>query len=243
MRISEHFTHTGDVFFRWRSYLPLLLLPLFLAAFMSSTYPGRSGSFGRAWELACFAVSLLGLAIRVVTVGTAPRRTSGRNTREQKAEVLNTSGPYSIVRHPLYLGNYLIALGLALFSRTWFLPVIVSLATLLYYERIAAREEQFLEERFGEDFRRWAARVPALIPRFSLYRPAALAFNPRRAFIREFYAFAEITTAFFVADMLEDYIVTGRLAFDPVWTSLLVVGGVVFTVMWTLKKTGRLRSR
>ena len=59
-----------------------------------------------------------------------------------------------MVRHPLYLANYVIALGLSCFSRAWYLPVIVSLAGLLYYERIAAREEQFLEARFGDAFRR-----------------------------------------------------------------------------------------
>ena len=109
-------------------------------------------------------------------------------------------------------------MGLSLFSRTWFLPIIVSLATLLYYERIAAREEEFLEERFGPDFRRWAARVPAMFPRLSGYTPAA-SFDGRRALSREFYAVAQTTTAFFLLDVLEDLSVTGRVTFDPLWTT------------------------
>ena len=161
MKLVEQLGQSGDLLFRWRSWLPLLLLPLFVASFQGLAYPLGSHRLDLLWEISCFAVSVLGLAVRVVTVGTSPRGTSGRNTRAQKAAVLNTTGPYSVVRHPLYLANYLIALGMSLFSRTWFLPVIVSLATILYYERIAAREEGFLELRFGDAFRRWAARVPA----------------------------------------------------------------------------------
>jgi len=242
LRLADRFSETGDFLFRWRSYLPLVLLPLFLASFLGPRYPLGSDRGSLVWELACFAISTLGLAIRVLTVGTSPRGTSGRNTREQKAAALNTTGPYSVVRHPLYVGNYLIALGLSLFSRTWYLPVIVSLATLLYYERIAAREESFLEARFGAEFRRWAARVPALVPRLSGYQPAAKPFDWRRALRREFYAVATITTAFFVLDLTEDLVATGRVMIDPVWAAVGLAGGVLFAAMWILKKTGWLRA-
>lgn len=238
MKLVEQMGQTGDILFRWRSWLPLLLLPLFVASF-SGGHPTGSPSFEFWWEVACFAVSMVGLVLRVITVGTAPRGTSGRNTREQKAAVLNTTGPYSVVRHPLYLANYLIALGLSLFTRTWFLPIIVSLATVLYYERIAAREEAFLESRFGEAFREWAARVPAAIPRLSLWRPAALPFSWRRALGREFYAISEVAVAFFVLDVLEDWTVHRQLELDPVWTTVAVAGGVFFAVMRARKKRRR----
>ena len=51
----------------------------------------------------------------------------------------------------------------------------------------------------------------------------------------------ELTTAFFVADVLEDFAATGEIEFDPVWTTVFVAGALFFLVMWTLKKTGRLR--
>lgn len=243
MRLADRFSATGDIFFRWRSWLPLLLLPLFLASFAHQTYPFGSHRLDLAWELACFGVSALGMAARLLTVGTAPRGTSGRNTRSQKAASLNTTGPYSVVRHPLYVANYLIALGMALFTRTWFLPIIVSLAALLYYERIAAREEQFLEARFGDAFRRWATRVPAAVPRPGTWQPPAQPFSWARALDREFYAIGEIAVGFFVLDVLEDWSVHHALSFDPVWTLVATAGGLFFVTMWLRKKLGRRRAR
>lgn len=243
MRLAEHWTTTGDALFRRRSWLPLLLLPLFLASFLGPRVHLESPTANLMWEIGCFAIALVGIALRVFITGTSPRGTSGRNTRTQKATELNTTGPYSIVRHPLYLANFLIGLGMSLFSRTWFLPIIVSLATLLYYERIAAREEQFLDGRFGPAFRRWAETVPAAVPSFRAWRPPAQAFDWRRAFSREFYAISEVAVAFLVLDVMEDYISEGLFELDPVWTTVAVLGMLLFCVMWTRKKLHGRRPR
>jgi protein-S-isoprenylcysteine O-methyltransferase Ste14 len=243
MRLADHFTGAGTFLFRWRGYLPLLLVPAFAASFFGPRIALASRGQALAWEIGCFLVAMLGVGIRLFTVGTAPRGTSGRNTREQKADTLNTTGPYSVVRHPLYLGNYLIALGLACFSRTWYLPVIVTLAALLYYERIAAREEQFLEEKFGDAFRRWATAVPAVVPSPRHYRPPALPFRWRVALAREFYAVFLVTTAFFALDALESYATTGWPRPEGVWTAAFLAGGGFFAVMRILKKRGRLTRR
>lgn len=216
--------------------MPLLLLPLFVASFIGFRYPYDSHSFDLAWEVGCFLLSMTGFAVRMFTVGTAPRGTSGRNTRAQKAEVLNTTGPYSIVRHPLYAGNYLITLGLSFFSRTWFLPIIVSLAGLLYYERIAAREEEFLERKFGAEFRSWAARVPALIPSVRHYVRPALPFSWRRAIWREFYGWFAVATGFFVLDVIQDFWLIGHINFDPLWTSVFILSTLHFVIMRAVKK-------
>ena len=88
-----------------------------------------------------------------------------RNTHGQKAEELNTTGVYSIVRHPLYVGNYLIGLGVTLVWLNWWVPVVYTLCFWVYYERIMVAEERFLEQKFGDSFRQWAASTPAFVPR------------------------------------------------------------------------------
>src|SRR5262245_27097169 len=239
MRLVDHWTTTGDAFFRRRSWIPLLLVPFFLASFIGRRYPFHSHTLGLVWEIGCFLIALVGIALRLYTTGTAPRGTSGRNTRTQKASALNTTGPYSIVRHPLYVANFLIAVGLSLFPRAWYLPIIVSLATVLYYERIAAREEEFLEARFGPDFRRWAERVPAAVPSPKTWVPPAQRFDWRRALDREFYVISEVSVAFFFLDILEDFAAKRRVEIDPVWTAVAALGALLFAVMWTRKKLRR----
>src|SRR3972149_8764716 len=158
MELREQIVKEGNWLFMYRgSLVPLLLIMLFLPAVRNFAYPGHSHRLNQLWEIGCLGISLLGLGVRIYTIGCTPRRTSSRNTTKQVSDVLNTTGMYSIVRHPLYLGNFLILLGISLFPRTWFLPILASLAFILCYERIIFCEEKFLESRFGEAFRVWAA--------------------------------------------------------------------------------------
>ena len=231
----------GAFFFRWRSYLPLLVLPMIWFAIVGSQHPFASHVDDLIWEAISVTVALLGQAIRVWTVGLAAPGTSGRNTRQQKAAVLNTTGPYSVVRHPLYVGNMLIALGLAMFPHAWIAPPLMALAAAGYYACIAASEDEYLRERFGPRFTAWAARVPAFVPNPLLYVRAERAFDPRAVLRREFYGVALILIAPFLLDLLEDFLEEGRLTLDPVWTPTAVLGAVVFVVLRTLKKRGRRR--
>ncbi len=236
MRISEHFSQTSTLFFRWRGYLILLLLPIILLSFEGFYYPFGSHKFDVLWEIGCVLISLQGLSVRVLTVGTAPRGTSGRYTRNRRADVLNTTGMYSIVRHPLYLGNYLIFLGVSFFPRTWFLQIIVYLVFILHYERVVFSEEEFLESKFGNQFRDWAARVPTILPRFKNYQPPNLSFSWKSVLRREIYALFGIIGTFFGLDMIGDLIAYRRINLDPLWTPLFIIGLVFFSIMRTLKK-------
>ncbi|MEI3590430.1 MAG: hypothetical protein V8Q44_05920 [Alistipes ihumii] len=67
--------------------------------------------------MGCLLVSLFGLAIRIRTAGHTPDRTSGRNTAEgQVADEPNTTGIYSMMRNPLYVGDLFKWPGIALLS-------------------------------------------------------------------------------------------------------------------------------
>ena len=107
-------------------------------------------------EIIFLAVSLLGQLIRIFTVGFAPKNTSGRNTvNGQIADELNTTGIYSLIRHPLYLGNFFMWLGPVLFLRSVGFLIVFFLLYWLYYERIMFAEEQFLRRKFGEVYDKW----------------------------------------------------------------------------------------
>jgi protein-S-isoprenylcysteine O-methyltransferase Ste14 len=213
------------------------MLPLFLLGLLDARLPNPVSPVVHVWQVAAFAIALSGLLIRIIAIGTAPAGTSERSTTTPRASELRTSGLYSVVRHPLYLGNTLTAVGFACFTTVWYLPVIVALIGILYHERIAAREEVFLESRFGEGFLQWADSVPAMIPRLSGYVRSTTPFVWRRIAGREFHGLFVIGAVLFVLDLARAALATGRLVFDPFWTALFLLTAAIFVICTLLKKT------
>jgi protein-S-isoprenylcysteine O-methyltransferase Ste14 len=236
--IVDELPATGDVLFRWRSYMPLVLLPLFVLSLRDDRPPAPF-----SFEVLCFAIALAGLCLRALVVGSSPTGTSDRGTRRPAADRLNTLGAYSIVRHPLYVANTLIWVGCAMLSGTWYLPVIVALLSFIYHERIAAHEEAFLSQSFGDRFRAWADEVPAMIPTFSAYRPSGVRFQARKAFMRESHGLFAVGTAFLVLDTLEDSARLHRFSVDPRWLSVFGVTLVPFLVVMIVKQSARGMAR
>jgi protein-S-isoprenylcysteine O-methyltransferase Ste14 len=235
MTLREEFESNGNWLFRWRSYLPLAAIGIFLLALLDER-PGRSENFDHLWEASCLLVSFIGLGIRVFTIGHTPRGTSGRNTKNQVADTLNTTGIYSIVRNPLYLGNFFMGLGIALFAQLWWLTLIYILVFWLYYERIIFAEEAYLRNKFGDEYLEWANKTPVFIPTFSQYRKANLPFSLRNVLKREYNGFFAVVVTIFILKTVGGIFTEGRLEFDLGWIFLLGISFVVWLTLRTLKK-------
>jgi protein-S-isoprenylcysteine O-methyltransferase Ste14 len=240
MSLRRQLESNGSWLFRHRSYLPLVTIPIFIGCLPSFKYLGASHMLNEVWQLFCLSISFAGLVVRILTVGRAPLGTSGRNTREQVANTLTTTGLYSVVRHPLYVGNYLILIGMALWPHTWWLPILTSCLFALYYERIMLAEEAFLRERFGDAFETWAAATPAFIPRLRGWKPSPVSFCWRTVLQREYNAFMLIIGVFFVFDLIGDSFAEGHLRLGYWWFAFLLAGFVIFAILRTLKKRTQL---
>lgn len=142
MALIEEMERSGNWLFRRRSFLPLVLFAAAIPVVYLSVPCCQDGRFEATWFWAgCLSVSFLGQIIRAITLGYTPRGTSGRNTKEgQVAETLNTRGIYSTVRHPLYVGNFFMWMGIVLFADSPWFSIVVALAFWLYYERIMFAE-------------------------------------------------------------------------------------------------------
>lgn len=204
MALLEEFEQQGNWLFRRRGQFPLLFLLVGLGIYLVDRYLGLPFFLGSEASVpyfwGCVAISLLGLFIRIYTVGHTPVRTSGRNREEQIADSLNTSGIYATVRHPLYLGNFLIWLGPALLTAHFWFVASFCLFYWLYYERIMFTEEQFLRAKFGSIFTEWAAKTPAFIPALSQFRPNTVLFSWKKVFINEKNGLASIFVVFLAFD-------------------------------------------
>jgi protein-S-isoprenylcysteine O-methyltransferase Ste14 len=242
MALREDIERQGNWLFKWRSYVPLACLPILVIALRNSGYLGKN--FGAAtqevWRFLCLSVSLLGLGVRTLTAGFVPRGTSGRNTQSQVAETLNTTGMYSIVRNPLYLGNFIIVFGVTLSIQVWWLVVLVCFGFWVYYERIVFAEEEFLRNKFGPSFLKWAEVTPAFFPRLKLWKAPAMPFSFKTVLRREFTTFFGVVSANTFLGIIGDFLSAGKFVISLPWIILYAASVIVYLTLLILKKKTKL---
>lgn len=240
--LKKDLERIGNWIFRWRSYLPLLVIPiLFLALRDTRIMEKKFGdSAGDYWESFAIFISFLGLGIRCIVAGYAARGTSGRNTKWQAAETLSTKGIYSITRNPLYLGNFIIVLGISLFIQVWWLALIMWIGFWLYYLLIIFAEEEFLQRKFGDQFLAWAKKTPRIIPRFRNWEKPQLPFSFKTMLRREFSTFMAIIAAFFFLEVIINFLKEGKLSVHRAWLIFFLVGLSIYWLLFILKKKTKL---
>jgi protein-S-isoprenylcysteine O-methyltransferase Ste14 len=119
--------------------------------------------------VAGLAIALLGEAIRFWGVAVAGSET--RTTGVVGATNLFTDGPFGYVRNPLYVGNILMYLGIAVMSNA-LVPYLVAAVFVWFafqYHLIVSREEEHLRTTFGAEYDAYCRNVPRFIPRLSRY--------------------------------------------------------------------------
>ncbi len=115
-----------------------------------------------SWILIGAAVAASGLVLRAWASGCV-----------RKNEELATEGPYAYVRNPLYLGSFMLGIGLSLSSGLpWFLAIFV-LYYLSCYVPLMNVEDEGLRQRFLGRYEKYRQAVPAFIPRLSPFKKGA----------------------------------------------------------------------
>lgn len=147
--------------------------------------PFADATLNCGWFWLSLGVASAGALVRIITSGFAALGTSGRAKVAAEASELNTTGPYSLVRNPLYVGRILNFTGLAMLTGSWVYGAIVFLLAVLIYERVSIYEEEFLREKFGPAHAAWAKDVPALLPRLHGWVKPKYPFWWRRMLWRE----------------------------------------------------------
>ena len=157
----------GKLLFRLRSFTPLpVILAGLLLSWRAQVHAGLGGpEVDSALNVLGVVLCALGSTIRFLTVGFTPR--SNSQTRIVSTGQLLIEGPYALVRHPLYLGNACITLGLLAIVDQLAAWLVVSCFFLVSYALIIHAEEAHLREKFGPGWERWARRVPSLWPRLN----------------------------------------------------------------------------
>lgn len=102
-----------------------------------------------------------------------------------KNRQLATTGAYSLLRHPLYFGNFLILVGFTLAAGNWIVALVVAFFFGFYYPAAIRYEDQKLENIFGDEWRAWSKGTPAMFPTSLRWRSNEnVEWNARQSLIR-----------------------------------------------------------
>lgn len=141
--------------------LRLVFIPIiFIAVFVRPAWSLESIT-GFVMELGGYIFLLVGLVIRIwctFYIGSL------------KSKELITEGPYSICRNPLYIGSFMLAIGVGLCFENLLILLLIPAIIIPVHIATACMEESHLESKFGEQYRIYKQSVPRFLPRFSNYR-------------------------------------------------------------------------
>lgn len=241
MALQEEFEKQGNWLFKYRSFLPLIVLFIGTALYLRTefypeTFILEETPYKIYYETTALIISLAGLFVRIYTVGYTPKNTSGRNTSQgQLADTLNTTGIYSIVRHPLYLGNFLMWLGPAMLTGHFWFMIAFILFYWVYYERIMFAEEQFLRKKFGTKYLDWSIKTPAFIPSFKNFKKSDLPFSWKKVLKKEKNGLFALFLIFCVFNIAGEFIESAT-DYNYFLIGMSVLTGISYLVLKFLKK-------
>ena len=174
---ADIITRVGAWLFRHRTVIPIPLALAILATPASRAQPSALVGAGAVLVALGEAIRLWG----VRHIGAISR------TRSDRLGPLVASGPFALVRNPLYVGNVALWAGFAVSARLpWLAPVFVAILAFEYHA-IVRWEERLLEERLGESYRTYTGQVPRWVPNTSnrRARSAVNVFSWRETFYSE----------------------------------------------------------
>ena len=119
-------------------------------------------SAGEGWRLAVgvlgYVLIAVGLALMGSAVGLFLRAGTTPNPT-QPTTTLVFRGPYRFTRNPMYVGNALVTAGIGLAAHTWWPLVMAIVASAVVRRVVIAREERYLEQKFGASYVEYTKRV------------------------------------------------------------------------------------
>lgn len=237
MLLRDKMVSQGNFLFKHRGILPIvILLPALWLTYVRQDFSKPILNTQATYIF--YGVALLGLLIRVYTVGHASPNTSGRNTNEgQIADSVNNTGIYSQCRHPLYIGNFFMWLGLAgLTFNGWFL-LFFTMSYFFYYERIILAEETFLAGKFSAAYTEMASQVPAIIPKFSGWKKNKNPFSLKKVIRQEKTGILLLNGLFLLFNSIREASFVAVWTNNHVWVVLFLISIAYYFVVKLIQKT------
>ena len=233
----------GNFFFKYRNFLFIFL---YLALFIPSPHIFTQDYFGNHYYIypivIGLAITIYGQLIRGGTIALAYIIRGGKD-KKVHADQLITEGIFNHCRNPLYVGNILMLLGVGILINSLLFLIFFIPLFLFIYQAIVLAEENFLRDKFGEQFVIYSSKVSRWWINFKgLGRTfAGMKFNGKRWLTKEYNTQTIWLTGILIILLFEYPQLTKHNV--EVRTNLLIIGCIVLSIYYFtiryLKKSGK----
>ncbi|MDV4169481.1 isoprenylcysteine carboxylmethyltransferase family protein [Rhodovulum sp. FJ3] len=148
-----------------RQYRRILVLRLTMAFMIPLILFSRSAWMDPEWVFDIFEV----IGIFAIIAGVLGRFWAVLYIGGRKNNMVMQDGPYSVCRHPLYLFSTIATVGFGLMLGSLIVTAILGGVIFMILSITASKEERFLRAEFGAQYDEYAARVPRILPKPSLF--------------------------------------------------------------------------
>ena len=155
----------GNFFFKYRNWLFIIFYALLFVPGVPQLFTAKNFGENYYWYpiIIGLIITILGQVTRGATIGLAYIIRGGKN-KKVYAEDLVTTGIFNHCRNPLYVGNILMIAGVGVLSNSLLYVFIMIPFFLFIWQAIVLAEENFLRNKFGEQFNNYCARVNRWLP-------------------------------------------------------------------------------
>ncbi len=231
----------GNLLFRIRNVVFPIVFIVLAALFPPVWLAGDARS--DLWlDLAGIAIAVGGQALRYAVIGLAYIKRGGLN-KQIFADKLVTTGLFAHCRNPLYVGNYLMMMGLIFIHHSPWMYVLGGTFFTIAYLAITLAEEQYLRGKFGQEYVDYCQRVPRVLVRTNGLRATltGMSFDWRKALNKE-----HGTTMTWTSTLL------GLLAWERItnagweasrnYCTILLAAWVLAAMVWTVVRVLKKRK-
>lgn len=219
----------GNFLFRFRSFTPVPLIIVVFVFFRPEINPAINNVLIISGLLVMFSGEL----IRIISVGFSFTGTSGRESF-LRADNLNVSGIYSVIRNPLYIGNLLIYTGLLIAYSNIYALIFFDLLLIVQYYFIVLAEENFLKETYGNEYLSYKKIVKSILPRFRNYKKPENKFNKLKVIFKENDSIFNALVIFGIIELYKGYIATGEIIHGKsysVYFGILIISYILIKIL------------
>ena len=115
------------------------------------------------------------------------------------ADYCCVSGPYAYIRNPLYLGNFIVDIGICIALNVWYFYIIFFAEFFFLYSIIIPYEEKFLQDKFGDVYADYKSHIRRFIPGLNRYKGGErLTPNYKAGFMSELYLIIILILAYII---------------------------------------------